>query len=222
MEDSKLSELRNKIDAIDSELLAMLAARADLVLKVGKLKHETGCSGNFIRSGREARMLRELVAKGAGAFPRPAIRAMWRNIISASLGLEAGLKVALVKSDDFTQHKDIIEYFGSFTNYSEYKSDDDAIAAIDQYTVCVLNPESGWWLKLAEDKSLKIFARIGSQFAIAQVQPEESGADKTLAITHQDDHVGHRIAIHGKVKLVEIDGFHREIKDMVVVGNYGL
>jgi len=43
-----------------------------------------------------------------------------------------------------------------------------------------------------------------------------------VAITHQDDHVGHRIAIHGKVKLVEIDGFHREIKDMVVVGNYGL
>ena len=220
-----LEELRNKIDAIDGDLLQLLAARAELVLAVGKTKHENGGDNNFIRSGREAKMIRELVARGAGAFPKPAIYAMWRGIISASLGLENGLKVALAKNAGFELHRIAVEYFGSFTKYHEYDSEIETLEKLDKHTVGVLTLDSGWWLSLAEEKhkSLKIFARLADGiFAIGKVEPESSGADKTLAIVQHDTHHGHVIAHHGKVKLVEFEGFHAALSDAVVIGNYGL
>ena len=223
MEDSKLLELRNKIDAIDQEMLKLLSARSDIVLEVGKHKGDNN-GNNFIRSGREAKMLRELCAK-SNKFPKPAIRALWRNIISASLSLESGLKVALPAHSNLQLHKVIIEYFGSFTEYKEYASDEEILNSIDKYTIGIFTLQSGWWLKLGEPshQNLKIFAKLGDGiFAVARLQTETSDDDVTLAITHADAHKGHTIATHGKVKLIELPGFYSEIPDAVVIGHYGL
>ncbi len=219
-----LEELRNKIDAIDSKILKLLAERAELVLDVAKAKGNNN-GHNFIRSGREAKMLRELVARGAGVFPKPAIYSLWRSIISASLALENGLQVALPKNSSLEMHRLSVEYFGSFTKYHEYESEHEALEKIDKHTVAILSLESGWWLSLGDEKykHLKIFARLGEGvFAIGKLQPEESGADKTLAIIDANAHHGHAIATHGKVKLVEFEGFHTALNDAVVIGNYGL
>lgn len=225
MEDSKLSELRNKIDAIDEQLLTLLSARANLVLEVGKHKHKTGVKGNYIRSGREARMIRELTAKGAGSFPKPAIKTLWRCIISASLGLESGLKVALPANAGFELHRVAIEYFGGFTEFSEYETDDEIINSIDQHRIGILTLDTGWWLLLAEKQhsNLKIFAKLADGiFAVGRLETEESGDDRTVAITHAESHAGHLLASHGKVKLVEFSGFEKNLNDAVVIGNYGL
>ena len=224
MEDSKLSELRNKIDAIDDKLLAMLSARAELVLEVGKLKKQSPES-NFIRSGREAKMLRELLAKNKNKLPPALIRSLWRSIISASLKLENGLKIALPAGADLPLHLAVIDYFGSFTEYKEYEAEDEILDSIDKHKVGVFTLSSGWWLKLAEKdhQNLKIFAKLSEGiFAVAKLDPEESGNDKTIAITHATTHTGHELATHGKVKLIEVSGFHRQLADAVVIGNYGL
>ncbi len=221
-EDSKLSELRNKIDAIDVELLQLLGKRSSLVLEVGKYKGDNG-GNNFIRSGREARMLRELMKKGAGHFPIVAIRALWRAIISASLSIENGLKVAIPANAGFELQKTAVEYFGSFTEYKQCGNDEEILGAIDKHTIGVLTLDCGWWLKLGESPKLKIFAKLADGvFTVAKLETEESGDDMTLAITHADKHKGHAIATHGKVKLIELPGFQREVEDAVVIGHYGL
>lgn len=221
--DTKLEELRNKIDAIDSQILELLKNRSGLVLEVGKHKGDNG-GNNLIRSGREAKMLRDLVAKGAGHFPKPAIRSMWRSIISASLSIECGLKIAIPKGLDFERHKTIIEYFGSFSSYKQCENDAEIFSSIDKQTVGVFTLDTGFWLELAEEKhkNLKIFAKLGDGiYAVAKLQPEESGDDVTLAITHAQTHKGHKLAEHGKVKLIEVKGFHLSIDDAVVVGSCG-
>lgn len=223
MEDSKLSELRNKIDAIDRELLKLLGDRSDIVCEVGKLKGDNN-GNNFIRSGREARMLRELTAKGAGKFPKAAIKSIWRVIISASLDLESGLKIALPNNLDFKSHRDITEYFGNFIHYQEYEDETEILDSIDKHTIGIFPLTSGWWLNLGDTKhkNLKIFARLNDNlFAVAKLGTEESGDDVTLAITHADKHKGHKITEHGKVKLIEVPGFAHEIDDAVVIGHYG-
>ena len=221
-EDSKLSELRNKIDAIDRELLKLLGSRSDIVLQVGKHKGDNN-GNNFIRSGRETKMLRDILKQGAGKFPKFAIRSMWRSIISASLSLESGLKVSLPANASFELHKTVIEYFGSFTNYREYGSDEEILKSIDKHTIGIFTLDTGWWLNLSDHPNLKIFARLSDKvFAVARLDTEESGDDKTLAITHADKHKGHQLATHGKVKLIEVAGFHNEINDAVVIGHYGL
>jgi hypothetical protein len=165
------------------------------------------------------------VARDARNLPQPLIRSLWRSIISASLALEGGLKIALPAAAGLNFHLAAIDYFGSFTEYKEYESEDEILSAIDKQTIGVFRLGSGWWLNLGEKKhdDLKIFARLGPEiFAVARLETEASGEDRTIAITHADAHAGQKLATHGKVKLVEVDGFHRVINDAVVIGNYGL
>ena len=86
MEEAKLSEIRQQIDTIDTELIALLNARADLVHEVGLIKKEAGLS--IYAPEREESLLQALVRKSEGRLPDHSIRAIYREIMSASLALE--------------------------------------------------------------------------------------------------------------------------------------
>jgi chorismate mutase len=223
MKDSKLSELRNNIDKIDQEILGLLAKRAEIVLTVGELKHKNGEKGHFIRSGREATMMRKLIKTGAGKFPTNTIFPMWRGIISASLSLENGLKIAIPSKLSFEQSRLITEYFGSPTNYVECRNATEVLEKIDAKTVGVLDISNAWWCKLAKDpiNNIKVFAKLGkSLYAFATVQPEESGDDKTLVVSKGTKKLGKELASHHGLKLFEADGYITEIENGIVIGNY--
>ena len=78
--EKQLTSLREEIDAIEIELLELLAKRAEHVQEVGRVKEANKVDGSFIRSGREARMMRKILDKGAGAMPKGAIFSIWRSI----------------------------------------------------------------------------------------------------------------------------------------------
>src|SRR5579872_4375536 len=90
-----IPELRAAIDAIDDELVALLNKRSQFVKQVAAIKRDTQPQGmSFIRSGREADMVRRMLeAFRGGTFPAPAAAQIWRLIISASLSLESPLSV---------------------------------------------------------------------------------------------------------------------------------
>src|SRR5260221_5968597 len=80
-----LDEIRKKIDEIDSELLRLLNDRADLVHEVGLIKKEAGLS--IYAPEREESLLQRLVQKSKGRLPENAIRAIYPEIMSASIAL---------------------------------------------------------------------------------------------------------------------------------------
>src|SRR3546814_7390778 len=63
-----LDDLRRQIDYIDDAIHDLLMRRPDLGRQIGRA---TGQGGVFIRPGREARVLRRLVARHTGPFPKP-------------------------------------------------------------------------------------------------------------------------------------------------------
>jgi chorismate mutase domain of proteobacterial P-protein, clade 2 len=90
---SDLSEIREKIDAIDSQLLKLLNERATLALEVGRIKSRDGLP--IYAPDREMLLLRGLVEKSEGPLSPTAIRAIYREIMSAALALEKDVVIAV-------------------------------------------------------------------------------------------------------------------------------
>ena len=90
-----LENIRTKIDRVDGELLKLLSERADMVHEVGEIKRKEGLE--IFAPDREEKLLRKLVdlnKKNKGRLPEKSLRAIFREIISASLALEQDLRIA--------------------------------------------------------------------------------------------------------------------------------
>ena len=81
-----MDESRKRIDAIDSEIVKLLNERAEVVQEIGKLKRKT--KKTFYVPDREKKVLDALARKSKGPLPNAAIRAIFKEVISASRSLE--------------------------------------------------------------------------------------------------------------------------------------
>ena len=162
----KLEDFRAQIDAIDNELLTLLASRMEIVEKVGRLKRSEGAKGSFIRPKREDAMMRVILDKGAGKFPKEALFSIWRTIISASLQVENPFRVLTTKQAG----KEIYEYFGAFSEYVLFDDAVDVIKNMSTSDVGVL-PNSADFSQLPE--SCKVFAKIGNFRAFANIKEDQ-------------------------------------------------
>ncbi|HKK01435.1 MAG TPA: prephenate dehydratase [Desulfuromonadales bacterium] len=105
-----MTELRNRIDAIDDQILDLLNRRAEVVVEVGHAK--AGQSREFYVPSREHAIYERLTANNAGPFPTDAIRKVFREIISASLSLEQPMKVAFFGPSGTFTHAAAMKQFG--------------------------------------------------------------------------------------------------------------
>lgn len=205
-----LSKLRQKIDAIDDAIIALLIERTEIVEEVGRLKAKSGDTFSFIRPGREATMLRRLIDKVQGPFPKAAIALLWRTIIAASLNIEQKLQVAVhVTENNNTPYWYSREYFGSFTEISTHYSASQVISDVakgDASIGVVFFPQGQhfdpWWCNFDPSQHhLHVFARLPfirttnleqarehavELLAFAKTLPEETGFDKTLLTIRLD------------------------------------
>src|SRR3546814_13849335 len=74
-----LDDLRREIDEIDDAIHDLLMRRTELARQIGRAK---GQGAVFMRPGREARVLRRLVARHTRPFPQPVVTRLWREITS--------------------------------------------------------------------------------------------------------------------------------------------
>jgi chorismate mutase len=78
-----LEPLRERIDAIDHEIVALLNERAQIALEIGRVKQETG--RRTVRDAkREAEVLERVTSASAGLFPEPELVALYRKLIAAT------------------------------------------------------------------------------------------------------------------------------------------
>jgi len=111
-----LEELRLRIDQTDGELLNLLAVRADLVHEVGLLKKRDGLQ--IYAPEREEALLRRLAERNKSRLPDTAIRAIYREIMSAALALEEDLKIAYLGPEGTWTHQAAIKKFGHSVTYT--------------------------------------------------------------------------------------------------------
>jgi chorismate mutase / prephenate dehydratase len=89
-----LPGLRERIDAVDGQLLELLSERARLAARVAAVKQAEGGNGSFYRPEREAQVLRGILARNPGPLPDEEVGRLFREVMSACLALEQPLTVA--------------------------------------------------------------------------------------------------------------------------------
>ena len=108
---STLTALRERIDAVDRELLALLNRRAALAQEVGELKKREGSP--VFRPEREAQVIDGLKAANAGPLANASVAPIWREIMSACRSLESPLRVACLGPAGTFSEEAMLGYFGS-------------------------------------------------------------------------------------------------------------
>ncbi len=112
----ELAQLRQQIDGIDDQLLALLSQRAELATRVADVKTQSQApEGHFHRPAREAQVLRRLLATNPGPLENGAVSRVFREIMSACLALEKPLTVAYrlhYSPADMLLHMALIQHFG--------------------------------------------------------------------------------------------------------------
>jgi chorismate mutase/prephenate dehydratase len=162
-----LADLRAQIDRIDAALHDLLLDRVEIIDQVRRLK---GKQHIYIRPGREAQMLRNLLGRPQGKLPEGLIVRVWRELISGFTLMEGALKVAVYtpeKGPNLWDHAR--DFYGAFTPLLEMPSAIAAIKAVqtNKATIAVVPPpqandKDAWWPMLAADKKniLTVFASL--------------------------------------------------------------
>ena len=105
-----IKELRQEIDAVDDRIMELLNSRASLVIDVGRLK--SAKKDEFHVPSREREIYERLASHNRGPFPNEAIKSVFLEIISASLALEAPMKVAFFGPKATFTHLAAMQQFG--------------------------------------------------------------------------------------------------------------
>src|ERR671910_1150545 len=106
-----MSALREGIDAVDEEIVRLLDRRAWLARRIGEIKHERGLAA--YAPARERAVLNRVADLSEGDFPKRGLEAVFREIISCSISLEARLKVAYLGPEATFTHEAALRSFGT-------------------------------------------------------------------------------------------------------------
>jgi chorismate mutase/prephenate dehydratase len=106
-----LQLLRQRIDALDSELLALLNRRAGLAQRIGELKQSEGSVA--FSPEREAQVIDAVKAKNTGPLKTESVAPIWREIMSACRALETPTRVAYLGPAGTFSELAALGYFGS-------------------------------------------------------------------------------------------------------------
>ena len=126
-----LRPLRERIDAIDAQILALLCERARTAQAVGEAKHAVQADGAVLRPEREAAVIRALQQNNPGPFPNAGVAAVWTEIMSACRGLERGMTVAYLGPQGSFSEQAALDHFGHSVQRLPCASFDEVFRAVE-------------------------------------------------------------------------------------------
>jgi chorismate mutase len=193
--DPALQALRAEIDALDDAMHDLLMRRAGVVARMAASRAKTGV-GSPLRPGREAAVLRRLLARHSGALSRGAVVRIWRHIFMAHTAIQGAFTAAVAASGEAAQTLALArEHFGTAIPLTPFASPAQALAALSagKASVAVLPAPTGegegaWWQSL-EAPRLSVVARLpfmadtaraNAALVVAPVPADASGEDRSL------------------------------------------
>ena len=200
-----LEDLRCEIDEIDVAMHELILRRTRVVTHIAAAKGKSG-GANFV-PGREARVLRRLLARHDGPFPRPALARIWREMISVYAAMQGPYAlVAYADGADQTCWDLARDQFGSHGAMTPLSNSRDVVARVfsGEAALGVLpipNDDDAdcWWRALCVADAPRIVARLpfvpggnarggdAGAYAIARVPLDPSGNDRALLVIESED-----------------------------------
>jgi len=129
-----LEDLRREIDKIDDAIHDLIMRRAALLSEVAAAKGvPKGAAGAYLRPGREAIVLRRLLARHRGPFPKPALVRLWREIIAAPLAVQGAFSVAVFAPKEEPGYWDLArDHYGTSAAFSAHSTPAQVIRALGE------------------------------------------------------------------------------------------
>ncbi len=194
-----LDDLRREIDRIDDGLHDLLMSRARIVDQIRESKASNSSSGPFLRPGREAQVIRRLIARHQGPFPKKVVARLWREIMSTFTAMQGPFVLAVFVPEDGDRSLVELahEHYGTYTKTVIHRSKSHAIRAVTdgQASVAILpfpseDSTNPWWINLMGTQAdrPRIIARLPfvgrseqsvEAVAVARLVQEETGDDKS-------------------------------------------
>ena len=194
-----LATLRAELDRIDNSIHDLLLRRATVVERVAS---EGGKGRVAIRPGREADIVRRLIARHTGKLPKRLLVRWWRELFAATTSMQGSYVVAVCETEagsPFVQAAR--EHFGALTPVRVYRTPSQAIAELSAGTaIAAVLPmpaegeTSAWWTALLhrDDPRIHVIARLPfwaprpegaprvQALVAAAVPPDASAQDRSL------------------------------------------
>ena len=196
-----LADLRARLDQVDDAIHDLLMRRAEVVGEVARLVPRGKVA---FRPGREAEIIRRLLARHAGALPRRVLPRLWRELFAATTAMQSSLVIAVCEPAPAAGFLACArEHFGALTPLHAHSSPARAIAEVTAGTataaVLPLPQEeepaaAAWWTTLLhqDEPRMYVVARLPfwapraegapqvQALVIAAAAPDPSSRDRTL------------------------------------------
>lgn len=122
-----IEKLREEIDALDDELLALVNRRAELARRIGELKRGSPA----YRPERESEILRRVAERNPGPLPAERAAAVFREVVSACRAMEAAIRVAYLGPEGTFSEMALRTQFGHSVECEPCASIDEVFRSVE-------------------------------------------------------------------------------------------
>jgi|HubBroStandDraft_1064217.scaffolds.fasta_scaffold71313_1 chorismate mutase/prephenate dehydratase len=197
---SSLDDLRRRIDEIDDRLHDLIMQRAEVIEEIAGTKKRDGIA--TIRPGREALILRRLVERHRGRFPRAVLVRLWRELLSGTIAMQGSFAVAVYMPRSTPDYWDLArDHYGSHTPMMAFHSASELLrtlgegrAAVGVLPMPAEGESAPWWPLLTASGAAvpQIIARLpfagsgnarvdgGEAVVIGHAELDPTGADRSF------------------------------------------
>ena len=200
-----LDDIRREIDTVDNQLHDLIMQRFSLSKRIAEAKAGGEANGSIplaqsLRPGREAAIIRRLLARHEGATPPAVIVRVWREIVTASLQLQTPLSVEIFGGETPNEIWEMTRnYFGGLVPVQEHASAREVLRDLSNgdcnfavLPVPQQDERDPWWpqlstLRAGTPRIVALLPFIGphegpSAFLVAAVEPDD-GDEMTSVFT---------------------------------------
>jgi chorismate mutase/prephenate dehydratase len=110
-EENELLSLRDKIDALDLQIMEKISQRANCAKQVAQVKKRQGDT-TYYKPEREAQVLRHIMEANIGPLNNEDMARLFRQIMSACLALEKPIRVAFLGPEGTFTQEAALKHFG--------------------------------------------------------------------------------------------------------------
>jgi chorismate mutase/prephenate dehydratase len=197
----RLAALRAELDRLDDSLHDTLMRRAEIVAQVGAL----GAKGAVpLRPGREASIIRRLLARHRGGLAPASVVRIWRELLAGTTSQQRPMLITVCEAEGGPSLVALArEHFGALTPVSPRRTPAQAISDVSSglATAAVLPipaedepARSAWWTALLQrdEPRIHVVARLPfwaprpdgtpheQALVVSAAPPDPSGADRSL------------------------------------------
>ena len=192
-------DIRREIDRIDEAIHDLIMRRTDVVAQIGDLNLAN--YAGYLRPGRQAEIVRRLIARHRGSFPRVNLVRLWNEMLGALIAIHGKFTLAVYMPERGAGYLELArDQFGAYANATVLRSVGQVVRAVadGQATVGILpmpdrEDVEPWWISLMPDTPgiPRIIARLPflgpgpgrgdgiEALAIARLPQDATGSDRS-------------------------------------------